>query len=77
MTTLRVNVNRRQGILAEIAAAVTASDAGVDNINVEERNAAVSTMVIGITVKSRSHLARVMRRLRNVQAVINLSRLGH
>ena len=77
LTTLRVNVKRRQGILAEIAAAVTASDAGVDNINVEERNAAVSTMVIGITVKSRSHLARVMRRLRNVQAVINLSRLGH
>ena len=33
-------------------------------------------MVIGVTVKNRSHLARVMRRLRNVQAVINLSRWG-
>lgn len=76
LTTLRVNVNRRQGILAEIAAEVTSSDAGVDNINVEERNAALSTMIIGVSVKSRSHLARVMRRLRNVQAVINISRTG-
>jgi len=77
LTTLRVNVNRRKGILAEIAAEVTAADAGVDNINVEERSAEVSTMVIGVTVKNRSHLARVMRRLRNVTAVINLSRVGH
>jgi len=77
LTTLRVNVSRRKGILAEIAAEVTAADAGVDNINVEERNAEVSTMVIGVTVKNRSHLARVMRRLRAVSAVINLSRVNH
>ena len=77
LTTLWVNVNRRKGILAEIAAEVTAADAGVDNINVEERNAEVSTMVIGITVKDRSHLARVMRRLRNVRAVISITRKGN
>ena len=77
LTTLRINVNRRKGILAEIAAGVTSADAGVDNINVEERNAEVSTMVIGVTVKNRSHLARVMRRLRNVAAVISLARTGH
>jgi len=77
LTTLRVNVNRRKGILAEIAAEVTASDAGVDNINVEERSAEVSTMIIGLTVKNRTHLARVMRRLRNVAVVISLSRVNH
>jgi guanosine-3',5'-bis(diphosphate) 3'-pyrophosphohydrolase len=77
LTTLRLNVSRRKGVLAEIAAGVTSADAGVDNINVEERNAEVSTMVIGVTVKNRSHLARVMRRLRNVSAVIGLSRAGH
>ena len=76
LTTLRVNVSRRKGILAEIAAEVTAADAGVDNINVEERNAEISTIVIGLTVKNRTHLARVMRRLRNVPAVIDLSRVN-
>ena len=43
ITTLRVDVNRRKGILAEIAAEVTAADAGVDSINVEERNAEATT----------------------------------
>ncbi|HBF63361.1 MAG TPA: guanosine-3',5'-bis(diphosphate) 3'-diphosphatase, partial [Gammaproteobacteria bacterium] len=77
LTTLRINVLRRNGVVAEIAAEVTAVDAGVDAITVEERNAEASTLVIGVTVKSRSHLARLMRRLRNVAVVINLARSGH
>ena len=77
LTTLRINVQRRNGVVAEIAAEVTAADAGVDAITVEERNAEASTLVIGVTVKSRSHLARLMRRLRNVAVVINLARSGH
>ncbi|NKC00420.1 MAG: RelA/SpoT family protein [Pseudomonadales bacterium] len=76
-TSLKVDVSRRKGILAEIASEVTAVDAGVDHIQVEERNAEASTMMLGLTVKNRSHLARVMRRLRNVQAVINLARTGN
>lgn len=76
-TSLKVDVSRRKGILAEIAAEVTAMEAGVDHIQVEERNAEVSTMMLGVTVRNRSHLARLIRRLRNVQAVINLSRSNH
>ena len=77
LTTLRIEVSRRKGILAEIAAEVTSMDAGVDSISVKERNAEVSTMIIGVTVRSRNHLARLMRRLRNSTAVINLARSGH
>ncbi|MEM7098887.1 MAG: bifunctional (p)ppGpp synthetase/guanosine-3',5'-bis(diphosphate) 3'-pyrophosphohydrolase [Pseudomonadota bacterium] len=76
LTSLQVNVNRRKGILAEVASEVTAADAGVDNIKVEERNAEVSTLDLGVTVRNRTHLARVVRRLRNVPAVLNISRLG-
>ncbi|NCF32275.1 MAG: RelA/SpoT family protein [Proteobacteria bacterium] len=76
LTTLRINVQRRNGVVAEIASEVTAVDAGVDGITIEERNAEASTLVIGVTVKSRSHLARLMRRLRNVAVVINLARNG-
>ena len=54
LTTLRINVLRRNGVVAEIAAEVTAVDAGVDAITIEERNAEASTLVIGVTVKSRS-----------------------
>ncbi|MEC7561965.1 MAG: bifunctional (p)ppGpp synthetase/guanosine-3',5'-bis(diphosphate) 3'-pyrophosphohydrolase [Pseudomonadota bacterium] len=77
LTTLRINVQRRNGVVAEIAAEVTAAGAGVDGIAIEERNAEASTLVIGVTVKNRSHLARLMRRLRNVSVVINLARSGH
>jgi len=76
-TSLRIDVSRRKGILAEVASSVTSVDAGVDHIQVEERNAEASTMMLGVTVKNRSHLARVMRRLRNIQAVINLARTGN
>jgi len=76
-TSLRIDVSRRKGILAEVASSVTSVDAGVDHIQVEERNAEASTMMLGVTVKNRSHLARLMRRLRNIQAVINLARTGN
>ena len=67
----------RKGILAEIAADVASADAGVDSIKVEERTAEVSTMELTVGVRNRDHLARVMRRLRNVQAVLNLSRTAN
>ena len=51
LTTLRINALRRNAV-AEIAAEVTAVDAGVDAITVEERNAEASTLVIGVTVKA-------------------------
>lgn len=76
-TTLRVDVNRRKGIVAEIAAEVAAADAGVDNISVKERNAEISTLIIGTTVRNRSHLARLMRKLRNIASVITLSRTNN
>ena len=73
-TVLRVNVRRRKGIMAEIAAEVTLCDAGVESINVEERNAEISTVNVGITVRNRDHLAKLMRRLRRISAVINVVR---
>ena len=75
-TALRLNVSRRKGILAQIASEISDAEAGLEAINTEERNAEVSTIDIALTVKNRSHLARVMRRLRNETAVINISRKG-
>ena len=73
-TVLRVNVRRRKGIMAEVAAEITSCDAGVESINIEERNAEISTVNVGITVRNRDHLAKLMRRLRRIAAVINVAR---
>ena len=46
VTALRLQVQRRKGIIAELAAAVNEADAGIDNIKVDERNAQLSTVVV-------------------------------
>jgi guanosine-3',5'-bis(diphosphate) 3'-pyrophosphohydrolase len=73
-TVLRINVHRRKGIMAEIAAEISSRDAGVESINIEERNAKISTINVGITVRNRDHLAKIMRRLRRKSTVINVAR---
>ena len=52
-------------------------DAGIEKINVEERNAQLSTVNITLSVRDRTHLARIMRRLRNIPSVTGLSRVRH
>ena len=74
-TALRLNVSRRKGILAQIASEISDAEAGLEAINTEERNAEISTIDVALTVKNRSHLAKVMRRLQAI-AVINISRKG-
>ena len=73
-TVLRINVHRRKGIMAEIAAEISSRDAGVESINIEERNAEISTINVGITVRHRDHLAKIMRRLRRISTVISVAR---
>ncbi len=76
-TNLKVTVLRRKGILAEIASEITGTETGIDNIGVEERNSEVSTLVMSLFVRDRSHLARLMRHLRRSPFVLNLARSGN
>jgi guanosine-3',5'-bis(diphosphate) 3'-pyrophosphohydrolase len=75
-TTLRIDVNRKKGVIAELAATIADVDAGVDRINVEERDARVSCVVVVVSVQNRNHLARVMRRLRAIPNVLRMSRVS-
>lgn len=74
---LRAEILREKGVIAELASTITALDAGIEKINVEERNAQLSTVNITLSVRDRTHLARIMRRLRNVSSVTRLSRVRH
>ncbi len=76
LTFLRVDVHRKKGIIATIAAAVSEADAGVEAINVEERNAEVTSISLDVSVRNRNHLARVMRRLRATGDIISISRIN-
>jgi len=76
LTFLRIDVHRKKGMIASIAAAVSEADAGVDAINVEERNAEVTSVSLDVSVRHRNHLARVMRRLRATGDIVAIHRVG-
>ena len=73
-TALRIEVNRKKGVIAELAATIAAANAGVDRINVEERDARVSAVLVEVGVADRDHLAHVMGRLRRIPNVLKMAR---
>ncbi len=75
LAALKVEVDRRKGIIAELAASVTDTDAGIDNIRVSERNAQLSSVTIELSVRNRTQLARVMKRLRGITHVHSINRV--
>jgi len=74
LTALRIDVKRGKGVIAELAATLTDTDANIENINVEERSANVTSVVVTIGVRNRKHLARVMRRVRAIGTTLSISR---
>jgi guanosine-3',5'-bis(diphosphate) 3'-pyrophosphohydrolase len=76
LTTLRIEVSRKKGIIAELAGTIAQADGGVENIHVEERNAELSSVIVRLSISDRSHLARVIRRLRNVPSVLSINRVS-
>ena len=74
VTALKLDVDRVKGIIAELASRLNAADAGIENIKVDERDAELSSVTIELLVRNRTHLARVMRELRNIPQVHRLTR---
>ncbi len=72
---LRVELERQRGIIAELATAITRAEANVERIGVEEQNARMSVVSVVLHVQGRRHLARVMRRIRSIRAVLRLNRI--
>ena len=73
-TTLDVGVNRRKGVVAELANAVNTADAGINNITVDERTADLSRIRLEVSVRDKDHLERVRQRLLSVAAVQSAQR---
>ncbi len=74
---LRVELERQRGVIAEVANAVAMADGNIERISVEEQNARLGIVSLVIHVNGRRHLARVMRRIKNIRAVTNISRVRH
>jgi len=66
---LRIEVLNRPGVLATIAAAIAAADSNIENVEYAERDLSAATLLFTIEVKSRKHLADVIRRVRRTGVV--------
>ena len=70
-----VLVADRRGVLATVAAAIGNADSNIENVGMEERDGLTNTLLFTIAVHNRQHLARIMRRVRNIPSVMRISRL--
>ena len=73
-TMLLLTINRRKGAIAEVAASVNDSGAGINNIKVDERNAELSSVTVDLSVADQPHLTRVMHRLQAITTVQSVRR---
>lgn len=61
---LWIEVEMFRGVVAQLAARISSDNAGIDNISIEERGAALSVLKLMLRVSDRIHLANLMRRIR-------------
>jgi guanosine-3',5'-bis(diphosphate) 3'-pyrophosphohydrolase len=69
-----VIVEDRRGVLARVATVIGDTDSNIENVGIEERDGLSNNLLFRLTVHNRQHLARVMRRVRSIPAVIKITR---
>jgi guanosine-3',5'-bis(diphosphate) 3'-pyrophosphohydrolase len=74
---MKIEISKQRGIIAVLATRVNGADGSIEKISVEDENPKISTIHLVVGVRSRVHLANVMRRIRNIPAVIKVTRERH
>jgi GTP pyrophosphokinase len=72
---LHLKAENKRGLLANVAGEIANADSSIENVQMPDRagSEAMELRFI-ITVRDRTHLARVMRRLRRFEAVQRVTR---
>ena len=72
---IRLLIEDRRGLLAELALAIADAEANIDNVSLERPDGGeVSAIFFSVQVKDRRHLAHVMRAVKRVAAVRRVAR---
>lgn len=72
---LRVEVENRPGVLAQVAAAIAQADSNIDAVEYLDRDKSIAVIRFGIEVGDRTHLADVIRRVRRLGVVHGVQRM--
>jgi guanosine-3',5'-bis(diphosphate) 3'-pyrophosphohydrolase len=72
---LRVELEHERGIIAILASTVTSTNANIERIHMQERDARLGIVNLVVSVKGRVHLADVIKRIRTIKGITRIVRV--
>jgi GTP pyrophosphokinase len=73
---IKLVVANQRGVLAKVAAGIADANSNIENVSMEEEDgSAYTSMFFTLQVEDRTHLARVMRELRQIPEVARIARM--
>ena len=75
LTKIAVEIVNERGVLSVLALAVTGAEGNIEDIKVEDRDGQSYFVEFLLLVRDRAHLAKIMRRLRQLQVLLKISRI--
>jgi guanosine-3',5'-bis(diphosphate) 3'-pyrophosphohydrolase len=72
---LRLEILNQRGALATIASTISEFDSNIENVTVVDQDVHVCIDLITLTVKDRVHLAKIIRRLKELPIVLKITRV--
>ncbi|PPD48606.1 MAG: bifunctional GTP diphosphokinase/guanosine-3',5'-bis(diphosphate) 3'-diphosphatase [Methylobacter sp.] len=72
---LRISVLNERGSLATIASTISNLDSNIENVTVVDQDDRICVDLITLTVKDRIHLAKIIRRLKELAIVLKITRV--
>ena len=73
---IRVDIGNRRGALAVVAGAIAEQGSNIENVQSKDKDGLTSTLEFLVAVRGRQHLARIMRRLRQIPLVMRITRVS-
>ena len=74
-TEIRIEILNQRGALATIASTISNHGSNIENVTVVDQDDRVCVDLITLTVNDRVHLAKVMRRLKELSIVMKITRV--
>jgi guanosine-3',5'-bis(diphosphate) 3'-pyrophosphohydrolase len=74
---LIIELEKSRGIISILATKINNLDANIEKIGVEDEGPSINSVSVVVGVHSRVHLARIMKHIRSVKAVLKVTRAKH
>jgi (p)ppGpp synthase/HD superfamily hydrolase len=71
---IQIDTQNKPGVLAEVAATIADCGSNIEQVEVLGRHEDASVLTFLLQVHDRTHLARIMRNVRNMPNVVRVSR---